>query len=182
MPKPALPIDVEEMRKLFKYDALTGKLYWRNKSRKHHAGAEAGSVGSNQYMSVVIGTRAILVHRICYLLGDSRRSLGPQDLVDHRDGNKTNNAKYNLRKSTASKNQMNKGASNRTTTGIKNLSVYNQRRKTYVASFKITRDGRKTSTSKSFPHTPAGKALAIEYIRTMRWKLHGTHAYMADLK
>lgn len=108
---------VEELRELFSYDPETGLLTWKRRYGDEpgvaifngtYAGKVAGSPHSKGYLQVgfmIDGERhKALVHRVCFAI---HHGYYP-DLVDHKNGRKTENFAENLRDADASKNQCNR--------------------------------------------------------------------------
>lgn len=97
-------ITADELRRLLHYDPITGIFTWRvdrrlgRTGKGHivaHAGAVAGKVDqSTGYQQINIRSRRYLMHRLAvlYVTGE-----WPQGEVDHRDGDRANNAWVNLR-------------------------------------------------------------------------------------
>lgn len=99
------------VRELFDYDPCEGTLYWKTRPishfseraswlrfNRHVAGSKAGSPNSNRYLTVgfyVNGKlRTFQVHRIIWLHVYGQ---WPDGVIDHIDGNRTNNSISNLR-------------------------------------------------------------------------------------
>lgn len=106
----------DELRKLFDYCPDKGRLIWRHRDDKdsqwngRYAGQCAGSLsglkGGTRYCRVHFHDRQFQAHRVIWKLayGDI-----PGDLmIDHIDGNCTNNRLDNLRLCTNQENQMNR--------------------------------------------------------------------------
>ena len=97
----------ERLQQLFTYDADEGVLYWNRRplsdfatARSHalwntkHAGKAAGSRSKAGYVSVGIGYRHYLVHRLIWVLVHGS---WPDGDIDHVDGVPSNNRIGNLR-------------------------------------------------------------------------------------
>ena len=84
-------------------------------------GKDAGTK-SKGYVYIVINKKKYLAHRLAffYMTGSF-----PEKEVDHKDGNKDNNAWNNLREATPRQNMANRLASKRSKTGVKGVS-FNQ--------------------------------------------------------
>ncbi len=102
-----LPSQVE-LEAAFRYDHAHGKLYRRVGSGNVKAGARAGGVSGNGYVLVWCKGRQYSAHRIIWKLV---YGVEPPELLDHLDGDKTNNDIRNLQPTTVSENTIN---SNRT--------------------------------------------------------------------
>jgi len=116
-PLPAL----EEFQELFYIDN-DGRLLCKPKACRYsrrEPGAEAGSINSTGYRIVVVRGRKYLVHRIIWLLtyGEDPGS----SLIDHINGDKTDNRPCNLRLCSEAQNILNTGPCSRNKSGIKGV-------------------------------------------------------------
>lgn len=96
---------IERLRELFDYDPLTGALVWRARRGSAAAGRVAGHLCLTWgYVVVGIDGGLYRAHRViwAYVHGE-----WPCAEIDHRDGNRSNNALANLRQATVSQNRMN---------------------------------------------------------------------------
>jgi len=96
------------------YNTTSGKLYWDCGHRKN---LEAGTLDTNGYKRFKYDDRMYLVHRVVF---EIMYGWIP-DLVDHIDGNPSNNLHTNLRAATSSENQVNQPKSIKNTSGAKNV-------------------------------------------------------------
>jgi len=86
--------------------ALDGSdVVWTNSTGKHVEGARCGTVNSHGYVVVSVLGQKITAHRIAYYLAN--RCWADQ-MIDHIDGDKTNNCSSNLRKVGTLENSRNK--------------------------------------------------------------------------
>lgn len=98
--RPRPLITAEELRELLHYDPQTGVFTWKiDRGLPAHIVARAGEVAgqvdpSNGYMQINIRQRRYLMHRLAVLWVTGE---WPSNHVDHRDGQRTNNAWANLR-------------------------------------------------------------------------------------
>ena len=129
MPKP-LPTP-ELLRKLFRYDPETGKLFWRvraadlfadgNQGRcaawnTRYAGKEAfTSCDGKGYMGGRIFNRAALAHRVIWTI---EMGAWPEDQIDHINGVRNDNRIVNLRAVTSTENNRNARLSARSKSGV----------------------------------------------------------------
>ena len=114
------------VRELFDYDPETGVLTWRvSPARNVPAGSVAGTKCLSGYRQVGIDGRLYRAHRIIWLHVHGEL---PQ-VLDHADGDPSNNCLANLRKATHSQNMYNQRMNRRNTSGFKGVSWCKQRRK-----------------------------------------------------
>lgn len=112
----------ERLREVLVYQPDTGVFSWRiAMSSTGVKGVETGVISNNGYKKIRIDGRLYLAHRLAYLY---MTGLWPSELIDHIDGNKTNNAWVNLRNANKSENAQNlrKAQSNNKASGL--LGVY----------------------------------------------------------
>lgn len=95
----------DQASKLLKYDPSTGDIRWIvNRGQRVKAGERAGCVHPTGYIQIDIKGRGYQAHRVAFLLmtGD-----WPEDIIDHADGNRSNNSWPNLSSATDSSNMKN---------------------------------------------------------------------------
>jgi hypothetical protein len=104
-PRPLPPLT--DLNSLYRYDPISGKLFWRITrgfgNNRVVAGSEAGGVSGNGYMLAWVNGKQYYVHRICWKLFHGREAPAQ---IDHVDNDPTNNAISNLRAATNSENQL----------------------------------------------------------------------------
>lgn len=128
---------VEYLKECFSIDER-GEMTWLIRPRHHFktdrgwktfnsqwAGKKAGAETTGGYLVICINKRLYKVHRIVFSIHNGEH---PIHDIDHADGNTRNNAPTNLRDATATNNQLNKRAWNRST-GVK--CVYPSGKKFY---------------------------------------------------
>lgn len=105
---------------LLQYDPATGLLTWRVSHGNKLAGAIAGTPMENGYLRVGVDGGRYLAHQLAwfYMTGEWEPEL------DHRDRHRSNNVFSNLRPSTRSQNQANRGVPKNNTSGIKGVTRY----------------------------------------------------------
>jgi hypothetical protein len=103
------------------------------------AGNVAGSPNTKGYWDIGLGGRLYKAHRLAWLYAFGE---WPPHQVDHRDGNRRNNAIANLRLATNQQNQANRGPQRNNTSGHKGVSWHRRERK-WVAQMKVS--GRKVN-------------------------------------
>lgn len=116
---------VEELRKLFRYDPETGKLYWKvsRPNVRGKAGDKAGNL-DGKYLRVKVKGRSYLVHRIIWAIV---KGYWPRSVLDHRDLNKLNNRIENLREATKSQNRVNSGVQKNSRSKLKGVKPHGKR-------------------------------------------------------
>ncbi len=100
-----MPPTLERVIGLLSYDQFTGKFTWLvDKCWNAKAGSVAGSIGGAGYVSIKIDGVLYRSNRLAWLLMTGE---WPRNEVDHRDGNRTNDAWANLRSVTRRMNCQN---------------------------------------------------------------------------
>ncbi|MBX9587869.1 MAG: HNH endonuclease [Hyphomonadaceae bacterium] len=102
---------VNELRSLFICDPVTGELRFRgDRSRRYQHGGLAGSIKPDGYVRVgftLSGKRRYAAaHRIVWAMCAGRVPL-PTEVIDHANGNKSDNRIANLRLASPSQNAVN---------------------------------------------------------------------------
>ena len=107
-------IDITQIHKYFFYD--NGKLFWKCKKAHsiHNIGDEAGTTNKRGYKIVVLDRKHFRIHKIIWFMhhGDW------PEIIDHVDGNTSNNRIENLRKASQAQNAMNRKIAKNNTSGI----------------------------------------------------------------
>lgn len=122
-PVKALPT-IERILSLFDFDVDAGILTWKTSSDKVHpyAGKSAGSIKSTDgYLSIMIDRKRYPAHRLIWKLANGR---DPDGVVDHINGNRTDNRPINLRDVTLSQNNHNSSPHSRNTSGERGVYFY----------------------------------------------------------
>ena len=97
---------VDELKRLFNYDPVTGQFTWRVKPCRHILiGSVAGTKTRLGYYDVRIERVPYMVHRLIWKIVTGQK---PPDFIDHADRDGTNNAWSNLREATCSQNGFNR--------------------------------------------------------------------------
>jgi hypothetical protein len=107
------------VRKILDYDPLMGTFFWRvNRSSNALSGALAGCRDSRGYIHVRIDGSRYLAHRLAFLIITGK---WPNFIVDHIDGDPSNNCWKNLREATKSQNGANSRTRIKSTSGFKGV-------------------------------------------------------------
>jgi hypothetical protein len=125
--------DIQTIKECLKYNRKDGTLIWRTRPRHHfkdkniwtrfntlYAGKVAGTLQNEGYLHVQINHKKILAHRIVWLLLKGR---WPKKLIDHADGDGTNNRANNIREADVYQNRMN-SVSKVNASGYKNVYAH----------------------------------------------------------
>lgn len=108
----AAALDATTLRRALDYDPGTGLLFWRvredvpARTNKRFAGKPAGGPdGQYGYITIRLYDRLYQAHRLVWL---HVHGVWPEAVLDHIDGNPTNNRLENLRPATRAENNRNK--------------------------------------------------------------------------
>lgn len=130
----------ERLREVLDYNAETGVFMWRQvrKFSNKKVGQIAGGVNkSTGYIYIMVDGHNDAAHRWAWLyVHDS----WPSDMIDHVDGDRTNNRIANLREATKTLNGQNQKRAQRgnRTTGLLGVSKYkNRKTNPYTAMIRV---------------------------------------------
>lgn len=154
-----LYITKEYLESVFIYD--NGKLIWKDSKRKRSA--TAGYINSRGYVVINIESVRYKAHRLIYIM---HFGFAPE-VIDHINGNRSDNRIENLRPATLSKNQFNSKIRTNNKTGCKNVR-YDKSKKKYIVTFQIN------NKIKTYFRTTSLED-AIGFANDMRSKLHGEY-------
>lgn len=119
------PLTAQRLRDLLSYDPATGKFNRKVTRGPCHAGAEAGGVSKHGYWRIDIDGVRYYGHRLAWLYVHGN---WPSQIIDHINGNRTDNRIENLRDVPPSVNQQNqRRATKASSTGF--MGVYPSGRK-----------------------------------------------------
>lgn len=152
--KPLPPTD--KLHQLFIYDEQTGELRWR------YSGDLAGSTHTSGYISVQIFGERYQSHRLIWAM--QYGSIPENMMIDHIDGDRSNNRITNLRLANDSQNQFNRRAN----TGRSIKGVYPHKRK-----WKAEITANKQRVYLGLFDSPES---AYEAYKAAAYQLHGEHA------
>jgi len=106
----------------YTYDPKTGAFTRNFSEGGEKAGAQAGCVNTQGYISLGYRKKHLLAHRVAYLFMEGK---WPEKEVDHIDGDRKNNKWANLREATGSENGFNTRLRKDNKTGVKGIRIYN---------------------------------------------------------
>jgi hypothetical protein len=125
------------LRACFSYNPDTGELLWRERPREHfpscrgwrifntrNAGKIAGTIHIEGYCSVKVGPEIYLAHRVIWKLVTRHE---PTAQIDHKDGNRLNNAWRNLREAIQTEQNWNASIHRDNTSGFRGVSRARQK-------------------------------------------------------
>jgi hypothetical protein len=111
---------VQAVREALDYDPETGNLTWKYDRSNVKAGSIAGHLHKGTgYWYVRFRNRLYRTHRLIWLLMVGR---WPHEQIDHRDGNRGNNAWLNLRECSNTQNVHNTPHDKRNSSGFRGVS------------------------------------------------------------
>jgi hypothetical protein len=111
------------LKNALRYDPISGHLFWRVRRGRARVGAIAGYIQTNgdkttKYVAVRFKGKEYAAHRVAVFL---MTGVWPTKLVDHRDGDGTNNKWGNLRQADHSQNGCNRSVSHNNSVGLKGV-------------------------------------------------------------
>ena len=148
----------EYAHSLFEYK--DGSLYWKAQKAPHvKIGAKVGSPAINGYESVMVDGRNWRIHRLVYLMQHGTLP----EMIDHINGNRSDNRIENLRAADRQTNAYNQVMKRNNKSGIKGVSWNNDRQK-----WAVRVNHNKKTYQKYVQDLELAELVAIE----MRDKLH----------
>ena len=124
-------MDISLLKQVLSYDPETGYLVWIKKPCKNKMiGEFAGHKSKNGYLQIGFNNKLHYGHRIAWALFYNEQ---PPKMIDHINGDRTDNRICNLREASNAENVRNKIKTSRNSTGYKGVS-YHVKNKKYVAS------------------------------------------------
>lgn len=106
------------LEEFFKYDPVSGKIYWKQDCGKMKQGSVAGSLNKiSGYIEIRFKGKLYYGHQLAWYLHHGVWV----ETVDHREHPRSNNSLDNLREATRSQNNKNNVVSKNSTTGFKGV-------------------------------------------------------------
>ena len=152
--------DQKKLQELFDY--IDGKLIRKKTIGVSKAGSAVGRIGNRSYLVTDIGKKRCLVHRIVFMWHYGWLP----EMIDHINGNRTDNRIENMRPATKLQNNANASIRRDNTTGFKGVSINKGK---YVANIRI--GGKKVSLGSFETALEADAA-----VRVRREEIHGEYA------
>lgn len=111
-------LTADRLRDVLNYDPESGVFTWRISRKKCTAGAAAGSKRPDGYVLIRVDYIRYYGHRLAwlYMMGE-----WPKSIIDHIDGNPTNNSLVNLRTATPRQSSQNRRVQSNNRTGLKGV-------------------------------------------------------------
>jgi len=126
-------MDAKIAREIFRYDADTGKLYWRKISGNQvRPGQEITCKSDRGYLYVKFRGKRYKAHRVIWLM---TYGSWPKNDVDHIDHDTSNNRLSNLRDVTKRQNHRNLPMFKSNTSGVTGVSFYKRSKKWVVKAY-----------------------------------------------
>lgn len=158
---------VEELHAAFRYDDVSGILYWKiSPNRKIAIGSEAGFIDSKGYLSVTLNKSSYKIHRIAWKIYYNEE---PPEVIDHKDNVVTHNWILNLRRATHAQNGHNRAMNKNNTTGVKGLCLIEGKWRA-----RVTVNG-KSKQKRFFDYDEA-----VDWIKNQRIILHKEFVHPSD--
>ena len=154
-------ITQEEVKRLFRYDEVTGQLFWKVDYYKGRVGGEVGNsftAGRNTYRTVFYKGTRYLSHRIIWLFVYGEF---PEHVIDHIDGNGLNNRLSNLRSVTQQENLKNKRRRIDNTSG-EHCVTWNTNRNKWQIYIQVNRKPKYIGIFKTLPMAVIARDKALQ--------------------
>lgn len=112
---------LEEFQTVIRYEPSTGEFFWtRDRCRGIRAGDKAGHTRKRTgYVMMKIFGKQYQGHRLAWFF---IHGYWPENQIDHKDRDRSNNAIDNLREATISQNSMNTGLKQQNTSGYRGVT------------------------------------------------------------
>ena len=154
-----------DIKKYLRYDAETGKIFWKLNKGASKAGNEAGCE-DRFYHRMTINRKIYHAHRIAWLL---TYGSWPEDEIDHINGNTKDNRLENLRDVSHRENLRNKKIYKNNTSGTLGVS-FDKSKQGYQASIMINGKTKNLGVFKNKEEAIAARAVA-----NIKYNFHENH-------
>jgi hypothetical protein len=119
-----------QLSEVLRYEPKTGFLFWTDRAHKSVKNKQAGTPNHRGYIIVLFRGKPYKAHRLAWLL---THGYWPSQMIDHIDGNKSNNRINNLRDVDGATNEQNKDqARSDSKSGLIGASPYRNRWKSQI--------------------------------------------------
>ena len=123
-------LTVDRLKSVLDYSPETGIFTWRiSTSNRSPAGSKAGVTGPKGYVYIGVDMKRYLAHRLAYFYMTGE---WPASVIDHINGDASDNRWANLRPATIAENNWNSKPRNTNTSGHKGVS-YSKSKKKWTA-------------------------------------------------
>ena len=163
----AKPLKYGQERTIFikehlSYDGVSGKITWK-KSPNYgvSVGQKAGYIDSLGYLRISVKSSVYFGHRIAWLLAYNK---WPTKIIDHINGNPSDNSLKNLREATQRENQQNQKTHR--AGGLPGV-YYNKRQQVYFAQ--VTKDKKHYFIGR-FKTKDEGHSAYLKFIKKKGWE------------
>ena len=123
----------DEIVSSLSYNKDTGVFTWKIDRKRTQSGSIAGFHGAKGYWQIRIKNELFYAHRLAYFFMTGNH---PARVIDHIDGNRSNNSWSNLRLATYSQNSANASKKTGKTSALKGVS-WDKRRNIWVAFIRM---------------------------------------------
>lgn len=171
--------DLEGIREIFEYKE--GHLFWKRRPLSHfpnersfgmwntrYASTEAGTPDGRGYISIMYKKERFKRHQLVWIY--FKGAIPKDQEVDHIDGDKSNDRIDNLRLTSKSENQTNRGKNRNNKSGFKGLRHHKTRWGDYWCA-RFTFGGE--SYRSMFPYTEEGRICAIGWLTESKREKQG---------
>lgn len=155
----------ERLKQALRYSPTVGVFEWRITGRRIRPGYLAGGVDSKGYIKVTVDGVTYKGHQLAWFYMTGK---WPESGIDHKDGDRSNNAFNNLREADQEKNAANQKINSSNTSGFKGVS-YSKATKKWVARIFHLRKSAYREEFETLEEAAAG-------VRAARERLHGEFA------
>lgn len=122
-----MSLDFDKVSEEFRYDAETGKVYRLPARKGRPANREVGATRKGRhYVRVRIGDEYVQLHRLAWFLHHGSM---PTALLDHINGDRSDNRMSNLRLVTSKENNWNRGSMSNNVTGVHGVAWCNTKKR-----------------------------------------------------
>ena len=99
-----MELSAQRLRDLLDYDPETGIFAWKDSPRPGWKGKKAGTLTRDGYIQIKVDGKTYQAHRLAmfYITGE-----WPKDQIDHKDGDRAQNRRSNIRQADHSLNNEN---------------------------------------------------------------------------